>query len=119
MINTIKTAIASVEATLKALGLTKLSREDGMREDGSLDRLLSEEVKYNVPPTLEDEFLRFQEDIEGAVVSDSDTQPPNAAEKEAALSKIKKPIESYEEEQSDMEESDVIEADSSPVKQLG
>lgn len=119
MINTIKTAIASVDATLKALGLTKSVREGEMREDGSLDRLLSDEIKYNIPPTLQDEYVRFQKDIEGAVEK-SKEDSSIVAEKEAALSLIKKPIESYE-ENSVVEEEDetMVEADKSPVKQLG
>lgn len=120
MLNAIKGAIASANDTFKALGISKISREAEVGEDGALTILLEENIEKNLPPELEKEYIAFQKDIEG--VSPANTTTASSADQQDALSAIKKPIENNEEELADAGREDdveVIRPDRVGIKQLG
>jgi hypothetical protein len=91
MLNAIKGASASANDTLKALNITAATREEVDLTDEALIRLSKENIEDNLPPSLQSEYLRAQEDvarISGKV--DEATQ----AEQQALVDEIKKPVES-------------------------
>jgi len=124
MLNSIKGAISSSNETLKALGISKISRESDAPDDNALKILLDEDLKYNIPPSLKQEFLSFSGDIERAsvpTISDISSSEKSAAPDSTAdaLSLIKKPIESYEEENKEGRSAGIINADKVTVRELG
>jgi hypothetical protein len=105
IISAIKTATAAVNDTLKALGISKISRdEDPAEEDDALKELVKQSIGGNVPPALQEEYLTAIRDI--SEVSGNETEE-EVREKRELVHNLRVPLNSFNSEKKEIDDVDV------------
>lgn len=111
-INAVKGSTAAVNDVFKTLGLTMGNREKEDSEETALHQLMAEDIKGNIPPGLQEEFIQAKKD------RDKLTQVDSEEDKEL-VDQIRTPLTSFDKPKKTEEEVDAIDVDSVGVRKIG
>ena len=110
IISSLNRAVASVNQSLKMLGISGESRKDEVKIDPLIEMLRKIDISKNTPPMLQEEFFNAQKDT-----AKFEEGPDEDRE---VVAEIKKPIKAYTEAPIDGDKETVVDVEISQEKEI-